>query len=107
MGRVCHRRSSCHVGRVVSWVELSRGSSCLVGQVGLVGQVVSWVKLSRGSSCLVGQVVSWVEFFVGRVVTRVELSQGSSCHKGRVVTRVELSRGSSCLCRVVTWVEMT
>ena len=46
------------------------------------------VELSRGSSCLVGRVVSCFEFFVGRVflgrvVTRVVLSRGSSCHMGR------------------------
>ena len=57
------------LGRVVR-VELSQGSSCIVGRV------VTRVELSRGSSflrssCLVGRVVT------GRVVLWVELSQGS------------------------------
>ena len=66
---------------MINWVELSRGSSCLVSRV------VSWVELSRG-----------LRFFLGRVVTRVELSHG---HMGWVVC-VKLSHGSRWLNPFIT-----
>ena len=75
------------MGRVVrvelsKEVELSRGSSGLVGRVFCgssieLGRVVSWVELSQGSSCL-----------VGRVYFR------SSCHMGRD----DLTTYSTCTC---------
>ena len=51
----CHRRSSCHMGQVVSWVEF------------FVGRVVTRVELCCGS----------------RFFFKVDLSQGSSCLMGR------------------------
>ena len=44
-GCSCHESRLCLVGRVFTRAELSRGSSFL------------WVELSQGSTCLVGRVV--------------------------------------------------
>ena len=48
--------------------------------------MINWVELSHGSSCLVGRVVSWVELSRGSSFLWVELSRGSSCHEGQVDT---------------------
>ena len=38
--------------------------------------IINWVELSQGSSCLVGRVFCWSSCHKGRVVSWVELSQG-------------------------------
>ena len=60
------------------------GVKVIIGLAGR-GRVITRVELSRESTCLICRVVTRGELSRRSSFSWVELSQGSSCHEGRVV----------------------